>query len=79
MSLTDQIYHRAPAFHFYFYSNNDLTSAKGPRKQTTELILRTGILGNSYDRLNGKRGLSANNAQFVSVDLIEEKNQVILE
>ena len=27
----------------------------------------------------GKRGLSANNAQFVSVDLIGEKNQVILE
>ena len=26
-----------------------------------------------------KRGLSANNAQFVSVDLIGEKNQVILE
>ena len=27
----------------------------------------------------GKRGLSCNNAQFVSVDLIGEKNQVILE
>ena len=27
----------------------------------------------------GKRDLSANNAQFVSVDLIGEKNQVILE
>ena len=27
----------------------------------------------------GKRGLSANNAKFVSVDLIGEKNQVILE
>ena len=27
----------------------------------------------------GKRGLFANNAQFVSVDLIGEKNQVILE
>ena len=27
----------------------------------------------------GKRGLSGNNAQFVSVDLIGEKNQVILE
>ena len=26
----------------------------------------------------GKRGLSANNAQFVSVVLIREKNQVIL-
>ena len=25
----------------------------------------------------GKRGLSANNAQFLSVDLIGEKNQVI--
>ena len=44
----------------YFYSNNDPTSPKGPRKQTTELILGTMLLGKkSYDRLNGKawRGL----------------------
>ena len=34
------------AFHFYFYSNNDPTSPKGPRKQTTEPILGTTLLGN---------------------------------
>ena len=33
------------SFHFYFYSNNDPTSLKGPRKQTTEPILGTAILG----------------------------------
>ena len=33
----------------------------------------------TYNRLNGNCALSANNAQFVSVDLIGEKNQVILE
>ena len=32
------------AFHFYFYSNNDATSPKGPRKQTTEPILGTALL-----------------------------------
>ena len=32
-------------FHFYFYSNNDPTSPKGPRKQTTEPILGTALLG----------------------------------
>ena len=31
------------------------------------------------NRFSERRGLSANNAQFVSVDLIGEKNQVILE
>ena len=34
------------AFHFYFYSNNDPTSPKGPRKQTTEQILGTALFGN---------------------------------
>ena len=29
------------AFHFYFYSNNDPTSPKGPSKQKTEPILGT--------------------------------------
>ena len=33
------------AFHFYFYSNNDPTSPKGLRKQTTEPILGTALLG----------------------------------
>ena len=33
------------AFHFYFYSNNDQTSPKGPRKQKTEPILGTALLG----------------------------------
>ena len=33
------------AFHFYFYSNNDPTSPKGPRKQKTEPILGTALLG----------------------------------
>ena len=43
------------AFHFYFYSNNDPTSPKGPRKQTTEPILGTALPGkNSYNRLNRK-------------------------
>ena len=28
------------AFHFYFYSNNDLTSPKGPRKQNRFSELR---------------------------------------
>ena len=32
------------AFHFYFYSNNDPTSPKGPRKQKTEPILGTALL-----------------------------------
>ena len=32
------------AFHFYFNSNNDPTSPKGPRKQTTEPILGTAFL-----------------------------------
>ena len=76
------------SFHFYFYSNNDPTSSKGPRKQTTESILGTALLEKktvtngwmgkqdlAYCQLN----LSGNNAEFVSVDLIGEKNQVILE
>ena len=36
------------AFHFYFYSNNDPTSPKGPRKQTTEPILGTALLGKKH-------------------------------
>ena len=31
-------------FHFYFYSNNDPTAPKGPRKQATEPILGTALL-----------------------------------
>ena len=56
--------------YFYFYSNNDPTSPKGHRKQTTEPILRTALLGKKTVTAGwmGKRGLSANNAQFVSVD-----------
>ena len=45
------------AFHFYFYSNNDPTSPKGPRKQKTEPILGTALLEKKkqlYNRLNGK-------------------------
>ena len=30
--------------HFYFYSNDDPSSPKGPRKLTTESILGTAIL-----------------------------------
>ena len=43
-------------FHFYFYSNNDPTSPKGPRKQTTEPILGK-KKKNSYNWLNGKAWL----------------------
>ena len=40
-------------------SNNDPTSPKGPRKQTTEPILGKALLEkkNSYNRLNGKAWL----------------------
>ena len=67
--------------YFYFYSNNDPTSPKGPRKQTREPILGTAILEKTVTACwMGKRGfISANNALLVSVDLIGEKNQVILE
>ena len=67
---------------FYFYSNNDPTSPKGPRKQTREPILGTAILEKKPVTTGwmGKRGfISANNALLVSVDLIGENNQVILE
>ena len=54
---------------------------KGPRKQTTEPIFGTALLGKNPVTTGwmGKRDLSENNAQFVSADLIGEKNQVILE
>ena len=56
---------------------------KGPRKQTTEPILRTAILTKKKTVTTGwmgKHGLSANiNAQFLSVDFIGKKKQVILE
>ena len=48
------------------------TSPKGPRKQTTEPILGTVFVGKKNPVATGrigKCGLSANNAQFVSVDL----------
>ena len=75
-------------FHFYFYSNNDPTSPKGPRKQTTEPILGTALFGKnqlqlveweSVAWLIASYDLSGNNAEFVPVDLIGEKNKVILE
>ena len=67
------------AFHFYFYSNNDPTSPKGPRKQKTEPILGTVLLEKkktSNNRLNGESmawltanwDVSGNNAEFVSFD-----------
>ena len=49
----------AQFFIFYFYSNNNPTSPKGPRKQTTEPILRTAILGKTVTTgWMGKRGLA---------------------
>ena len=48
------------AFHFYFYSNNDPTSPKGPRKQNRFSERRfSGKKKQLYNRLNGKawRGL----------------------
>ena len=44
MSRGKLLDNNAQLFHFYFYSNNDRTSPKGPRKQTPEPILGTAIL-----------------------------------
>ena len=55
---------------------------KGPRKQTTEPILGTALLEKknpSYNWLNGKLGIIGEKCRVVTVDLIGEKNQVILE
>ena len=70
------------ALYLYFYSNNDPTSPMGPGKknrQQNRFLERRLSERSSYNWWHGKLWLSGNNAQFVSVDLIWEKNQVILE
>ena len=90
VSSTGHIYHRAAklmiAFHFYFYPNNDPISPKGPRNRFSER--RFSKKKPSYNRLNGKAWLGLlpvriyweimPSTLYVSVNLIGEKNQVIL-
>ena len=62
------------AFHFYFYSNNDPTNILFVKEWQPEILTAYG-----KPWLTASKFYRANNAPFVSVDLIGEKKQVILE
>ena len=70
-------------FIFYFYSNDDPRDLENRRQN--RFSERRFLEQTSYNRLNGKAWLtavvrlSANIPTLVSVDLIGEKNQFILE
>ena len=63
------------AFHFYFYSNNDPTNILFVKNSHGLLQLNVGREALAYCQCLYRE----NKALFVSVDLIGEKNQVILE
>ena len=69
------------AFNFYFYSNNDPTNilfCERMKTRNSHGLLQLGREALAYCQCASAL-ISGNKALFVSVDLIGEKNQVILE